>query len=35
MPEDDPSKGLKHVALPPTANETNVDTEVSIFLFQN
>jgi hypothetical protein len=29
-PEDDPRKGSKHVALPPTANKTNVDTVVPI-----
>jgi hypothetical protein len=34
MPEDDPRKGSERVALPPTANKTNVDTIVSIF-FQN
>jgi hypothetical protein len=34
-PEDDPRKGSKHVALPPTANTTNFDTIVSICLFQN
>jgi hypothetical protein len=28
MPEDDPRKGSKHVALPPTANKTGVDTVV-------
>jgi hypothetical protein len=31
-PEDDPRKGPKHVALPPTANKTNVDTVVSVCL---
>jgi hypothetical protein len=33
MPEDDPRKGLKHVALPSTANKTNVDTVVPILSF--
>jgi hypothetical protein len=34
MSDDDPRKGSKHVALPPTANKTNVDTVVYI-LSQN
>jgi hypothetical protein len=29
-PEDGPRKGWKHVALPPTANKTDVDTVMSI-----
>jgi hypothetical protein len=33
MPEDDPKKGSKHAALPPTTNKTNVDTVVPILFF--
>jgi hypothetical protein len=34
-PEDDPGRESKHVVLLPTANKTNVDTAMSICLFQN
>jgi hypothetical protein len=33
MPEDGTRKGLKHVALLPTANKTNADIVVSILSF--
>jgi hypothetical protein len=32
MPDDDPGKKSKHVVIPPTMNETNVDTVLSILL---
>jgi hypothetical protein len=33
MPDYDSREGSKHVALPPTANKTNVDTVVPILSF--